>query len=63
MLGFDARNTHVARERLSGDGDGHRLFEPQDREECFGALGIAHDDGRMVEMLHHSCCSRRGARG
>ena len=51
VLGFDARNTHVARERLARDGDGHRFLEPQDREERLGALGIAHDDGQMVEML------------
>ena len=29
MLGFDPRNTHVARERLSGDGDGHRSLNPR----------------------------------
>ena len=60
MLGFDAWNTHVARERFSGDDDRYCFLEPKDREERLCTLDVPHDDCQMVETLHHSCSFRRG---
>src|ERR1700716_3053389 len=37
-----------------------RFREPQDREERLRAVGIPHDDGQMVEMLHHLRSLPRG---
>jgi len=51
MLGFDARNAHVAGKRLSGDHHRYRLREPQGREECLRLIDVAHDDCQWLKCF------------
>jgi hypothetical protein len=61
MLGLDAGHAHLAREWLSGNDRGDRLFESQHPEERLGPLDVPHDDGDMIAMLEHDILSGRFA--
>jgi hypothetical protein len=57
MVGLDARDAHVARERLAGNDHRLRFLESQDREEFPRAVHIPHHDCQMIEMLEHDSLS------